>query len=470
MFKGTRWRVVVGMAAVLMLAGLSGVVLASEASAAATLSATPDTGLSNGTVVTLSGSGFADSSPGAYLECNNDPSQPTVEVAGVEQAPVGCTDPLNNVVTTTATGDVPSGTTFAVIEGTVGPPATGTDSSGGDATTDAANYPCPPTQAQQAAGDTCVMAFGTLSGSEVTAPITFTGQTTGSSTTTSSTASTTTTTTASSSTTSTTAATSTSSTVPCNAQPATVTGPPSMTVTPGTCLTGGTKVTVTGTGFDKNALGNILECNNATGQPTVALPAPVSQSVNVSCTGISTASGALITVGADGSMTATFTIVAGTTGPPCGTGYLITTCPADSTGGSAAADAANYPCPPTAAQQTAGASCTLSFGDSGNASQTVPISFVKDATPGGSTPAQQATAAAATSGSTPAASTTATTTAATAAGTLAFTGSGPDTWYTLVAALLLLNLGFLMLTLYYRPRELAGMMRRAVSKTFGGSG
>ena len=78
----------------------------------------------------------------------------------------------------------------------------------------------------------------------------------------------------------------------------------------------------------------------------------VSQSVPVSCTGISTATGALITVGSDGTISAKFTIVAGTSGPPCGAAYLISTCPtSDSSGGNPTTDAANYPCPPTAAQQ-----------------------------------------------------------------------------------------------------------------------
>ena len=39
-------------------------------------------------------------------------------------------------------------------------------------------------------------------------------------------------------------------------------------------------------------------------------------------------------------------------------------------------------------------------------------------------------------------------------GTLAFTGAGPGVWIMALGGLFLLNLGFLVMTLYYRPREL----------------
>ncbi len=50
-----------------------------------------------------------------------------------------------------------------------------TDSTGGSPATDAAKFPCPPTAAQQAAGDTCVIAFGDASGDQATANISFAG-------------------------------------------------------------------------------------------------------------------------------------------------------------------------------------------------------------------------------------------------------------------------------------------------------
>ena len=61
-------------------------------------------------------------------------------------------------------------------------------------------------------------------------------------------------------------------------------------------------------------------------------------------------------------------------------------------------------------------------------------------------------------------------TAAPATGALAFTGSGPDTWYTLLAALVMLSLGFLLLSVYYRPRELAAKIRHGVGRTIGVEG
>ncbi len=445
-------------------------VFSSPASAAAALTVTPSTGLSNGTVVQVSGSGFADSATGAMLECNNDPGQPTVEVAGIEQAPVGCTNPLLKIVSTSSTGAVPS-TSFTVATGTVGPPTTGTDSAGNDAATDAALYPCPPTAAQVSAGDSCVIAFGTEGGSQVTTPISFSSGE-GTTTTTTSSSTTTTTTTASTTTTTTTAGstTTTSTTVPCNAKSTTSTGPPSLTANPGTCLNGGTVVTLTGSGFDDTSPGTVLECNNDASQPTVALPSPVSENVPVSCSSINLSK--LVTTSATGTLSTTFTVIAGTTGPSCGAaGDAIATCPStDSTGGSPAADAAKYPCPPTTAQIAAGASCTLSFGDLGGKQGTVAISFVPAPTPASTT---TATTAAAGSGSstTGAATTAAATTAATpttGTSSLAFTGAGPDTWYTLLGGLLLLDLGFLILTLYYRPREMAQMLRHGVSRTFGG--
>jgi hypothetical protein len=244
-----------------------------------------------------------------------------------------------------------------------------------------------------------------------------------------------------------------------------------MTVNPGTCLNGGTKIAVTGSGFDDTSPGNILECNNDAGQPNVSLPSPVSENVPVSCSGISIT--ALITTSATGGLTGTFTTISGTTGPPCGTGYLITTCPTtDSGGGSPATDAAKYPCPPTAAQIAAGDSCTLAFGDGGGKSQTVPISFVPAPTPLSPAAAAAATASATTTttaaGTKAATTSAATTGATTGASTLAFTGAGPDTWLTLLGGLLLLDLGFLVMTLYYRPREMLVMVGRGVGKMFGG--
>ena len=136
-----------------------------------------------------------------------------------------------------------------------------------------------------------------------------------------------------------------------------------ITVTPSTGLKGGQNVTITGSGFDDSSIGNVLECNDAPGQPTVALPSPVSSSVSVSCNPIGYAH--LVTTSATGALDGTFTILQGTVGPPCGATGIITKCPTDSAKHAAATDAALYPCPPTAAQQAAGDVCQLSYGDAG---------------------------------------------------------------------------------------------------------
>lgn len=259
--------------------------------------------------------------------------------------------------------------------------------------------------------------------------------------------------------------TTTTGAVACTPAPTTSNGPPSLTADPGTCLNGGTVVAVSGTGYDPGKEGVVLECNNAPGQPTVALPSPVSEDVPVSCSGIAVANAKFVTSAGALPVGVTFTIISPTPGPPCGAGYLVSTCPADSSGGNAATDAAAYPCPPTMAQQQAGDSCTLAFGDSGGKTGTVPISFVPNPTASNGNPN---TAGASTAASTSSAATTpAATPAAAGTGALAFTGSGPDTWYTLIVALVLLSLGFLLLMLYYRPRELLAVIRHGVGRTFG---
>jgi hypothetical protein len=156
---------------------------------------------------------------------------------------------------------------------------------------------------------------------------------------------------------------------------------PSITVTPSTGLSKGQTVTVTGSGFSAKAIGNILQCNNDPNIPTVALGSPVNSSLSVGCSAPSYSH--LVTTGADGSLSTTWTIATGTIGPPCGvTGAVITTCPStDSAGKSPAADAANYPCPPTPAQEAAGVTCTLTFGDINNEGATAPIIFSGETTP-----------------------------------------------------------------------------------------
>ena len=80
-----------------------------SAYAAATLTASPATGLSNGTVVTVTGSGFTANGTGNILECNNSPGEPTVAltlpVVGLSNKLVGCTSPsISRLVSTNTTG------------------------------------------------------------------------------------------------------------------------------------------------------------------------------------------------------------------------------------------------------------------------------------------------------------------------------------------------------------------------------
>jgi hypothetical protein len=151
-----------------------------------TLSVSPSTGLTNGESVTVKGGGF-QASTGIVNECNNAPGQPTVTLGSPVNTsePVGCTAPTFNLVNTSSTGIL--STNFNVIEGTMGPPCgastdiittcPGADSAGLDPTTDAANYPCPPTAAQQTAGVTCTLGYGNAAGDRASAPIVFSGQT-----------------------------------------------------------------------------------------------------------------------------------------------------------------------------------------------------------------------------------------------------------------------------------------------------
>ena len=123
-----------------------------------------------------------------------------------------------------------------------------------------------------------------------------------------------------------------------------------------------------------NSSGNILECNNAPGQPTVALGGPVNTAVPVGCTAPTYN---LVTTSATGTISTSYNVVEGTVGPPCGTSTdVITVCPgADSAGLDPATDAANYPCPPTPDQHAAGVTCSLLFGDAAGDNVRTPILF-----------------------------------------------------------------------------------------------
>jgi hypothetical protein len=155
---------------------------------------------------------------------------------------------------------------------------------------------------------------------------------------------------------------------------------PTLTVNPDSGLSGGTVVNVSGSGFAKSSIGNVLECNSDPGQPTVALGSPINSSLPVSCTAPSYSM--LVSTNSQGAISTTYTIVQGTTGPPCGTSSAAVQCPAtDSAGNSPSADAADYPCPPTTAQEAAGDTCELTYGDESGDSADAAIYFVGETPP-----------------------------------------------------------------------------------------
>ena len=136
-----------------------------------TITISPDSGLTNGEKVTVTGAGFTPASAGGMAECNNTPNQPTMTVEG-NSVPVGCTNPLNSLASTNASGGFSA--SFTVKTGTIGPPAQGsTDSAGHSPATDAAAYPCPPTAAQAAAGNTCGISYGDASGKQASGDLHF---------------------------------------------------------------------------------------------------------------------------------------------------------------------------------------------------------------------------------------------------------------------------------------------------------
>ena len=156
---------------------------------------------------------------------------------------------------------------------------------------------------------------------------------------------------------------------------------PTLTVTPSTGLSNGDSVSVTGAGFQPNSLGAVLECNTAASEPTVELGAPVSSPVPVGCT--APTYNEVTNTSSTGTISATYAVTTGTEGPPCGASNdVITVCPGtDSAGQDPTSDAANYPCPPTTAQQAAGATCVVLYGDENGDRASVPILFPNEGPP-----------------------------------------------------------------------------------------
>ena len=289
--------------------------------------------------VTVSGSGLPSGGSGAISECSSASPQPTVVVHGVP-TPVSCSRPRR--VHFSANGTLaPVG--VHAVDGTVGPPGPGTDNSGSAASADAASYPCPPTAPQIAAGARCFLrlTWGAGGRHQRLRALTFAG-TGASSGAQGNDKSTTPSTTAHAH------AGDPSTTAHAHAhahahasEPAT----PVMTVKPHVDLTNGQTVVVRASGLPHNGTGFLVECSAVTPQTTVSVsgvPVPVS------CTDPRSQRW---TFSPGGRLRATFQIVTGVVGPPRSG--------STKTGRSADAVARRYPCPPTAAQTTAGYHCYL---------------------------------------------------------------------------------------------------------------
>jgi len=406
------------------------------------LTATSTTGLDTSSAVQVTGSGFAPKATGAVVECNMASGEPTVPVpddppsfSNLGSLPVGCSSPNQDPAKVSKFGTIFAGP--GITEGTIGPPGLGTDSTGGQAETDAVNYPCPPTQAQVSAGVTCAFVYQDSKGEMASLDISFT--------TPFSTLPTTTTTAP------------VPTTQPCNGVSASASAlntkgtgtTATVTVNPATCVVGGMNTTVTASGLVPSNVGSILECNADKGQPGVTY---LGTFIPISCSKIAifstTGTGTLPTTAQ------TFTVLESTSsniiggqnsGPESSTG-TSTSCTGTCTG-NLSADASAYPCPPTPAQVTAGDTCVIAVGDLGGDQVAVPVSFNTAVAPpangGGGGGTSTAAAAAAKASATK-----------TSSGQLAFTGAGPGLMIVGLIGLLFVILGGATILLVDGPKRL----------------
>ncbi len=317
---------------VLVLPGIASASSTSAVRPSPILDVTPSA--SNGRAVMVSASGLPPDRHGEIVECSSANPQPTVVVRGVP-TPVSCSRPRR--VRAGAEGTFAS-VRFKVVDGSVGPPVSGTDSWGHPAATDAARYPCPPTAVQDSVGVFCYLKlrWGSSTADQTVEPLAFAI--------------------ASQHTTSPTTVPTAGSTISPHVAA-------TMTVTPDTNLGIDRIVVVRATGLPPHGVGVIRECNSTFPQPTIEVGGVRTP---VSCTD---PNGRRWTFGAYGSLGAFFRTVFGTTGPPrLGT---------DSSGHPAAIDARQYPCSPTAAQVAAGAHCYLEivWGAGATRRVVVPITF-----------------------------------------------------------------------------------------------
>ena len=148
-----------------------------------------------------------------------------------------------------------------------------------------------------------------------------------------------------------------------------------------------------------------------------------------SCTG---ALANRFTPNSGGTLSGTFTIVEGTTGPPVANST-------DSAGNSGAVDAAKYPCGPAAD------TCVLAVGDLGGDQISVPISFNTNV------PIVQTPTSTAPGSSTKSAKKSSATKAG--SGSLAFTGTGPGLWWLGLIGVVLMAFGAFLLFVIEGPRR-----------------
>ncbi|HEY1466494.1 MAG TPA: neocarzinostatin apoprotein domain-containing protein [Acidimicrobiales bacterium] len=293
---------------------------AAPITATPSVTATPNSGLATGDQVQVGGTGFTPGSPWFTIECNLTPGEP-VGGNAAPNLPIGC----GSATAVPKPPAVFSGGPYPYPGPPNFPTTSVTDSSGAMSTTvgiaegnigssmASAAYPCPPSPANVTAGGSCAVLVEDGAGDQAAATLGITGP------------------------------------VPV----------PGVTVTPATGLVGGAVVQVQVANFVPNQLAGVVQCNNAANQPTAMYDG---LSIPVSCS-----MPQLFDISSTGTGSTPFRIIQGVPGPP--------TQGTDSAGNPAATDAAAYPCPPTPAQQAAGASCTIGTGDlAGDAAHT-DISF-----------------------------------------------------------------------------------------------
>jgi hypothetical protein len=322
-------RLVMVGAAALTLSAVVFVEVPRADAAAPAITVSPTSGLLDGQVLSVSGTGYAPNTVGGPVECSDAPGQPTVQVDGFaisvscDVPSFGGSYPFNNPQIDEFSSSGTISTSFVVHTGVVGPPTLGIDSAGHSAAQDAAPYPCPPTAAQQAAGASCRLTVGDSDGNSVSTTLNF-------------------------------------------ATPIAPT--PAVAVVPATGLSSGDIVQVTGSGFTPGSPWLAIECNVTPGAPpgegnTPNLPIGCAQATAVPALTtlvelVSTVTGdnfPTAVTDASGAMHTSFQIAEGNIG--------------------GSVQSAAYPCPPTAANVAAGGSCTVVVEDGAGNQATAPITI-----------------------------------------------------------------------------------------------